>query len=347
MLVYDSGGFFLAHRDTEKSDGMFGTLLVVLPSAHRGGELIIRHGGREVSLDMSSSEFSELAFAAFYSDCDHEVRPITQGNRVCLVYNPIQQRPAQGHAVDLRAPDYEAHVAKATAMLERALGRKGSANKIAWLLEHHYSPAGLSFAALKSSDAAKVRVLAQAAARAGCVAHLGIVHIEESGAAQPNYDLHGSGRVRYYDEDEEDDASSDDFEVIEVSDSWQYVDQWIDREGFPVDFGPLPLANGELLPAGALDDEMPDDQRLMEASGNEGASFERAYHRAALVIWHRERYAQVLLQAGVGAVLPYLREQIDACGNESATPTAREESRVAGAARHRRLEGRTVLRPLP
>lgn len=329
VLVYDSGDFFLAHRDTEKSHGMFGTLLVVLPSAHRGGELIIRHAGREVSLDMSSTEFSELAFAAFYADCEHEVRPITQGNRVCLVYNLIQRRSSQGHAVDLRAPDYEAHVTKATAMLERTLGRDGSTNKIAWLLQHHYSAAGLSFAALKSSDAAKVRVLAQAAARADCVAHLGIVHIEESGVAQPNYDHYASGRDRDYDGEE--DASSDDFEVIEVSDSSQYVDQWVNPEEHPVDFGPLPLADGELLPAGALDDEMPDDQRLVEASGNEGASFERAYHRAAMVIWHRERYAQVLLQAGVGAVLPYLRERIDACGNESAASTAREE--VASLAR--------------
>ena len=38
LLVYDTGSFFLAHRDTEKADGMFGTLVVVLPSAHRGGE---------------------------------------------------------------------------------------------------------------------------------------------------------------------------------------------------------------------------------------------------------------------------------------------------------------------
>ena len=43
--------------------------------------------------------------------------------------------------------------------------------------------------------------------------------------------------------------------------------------------------------------------RHMEASGNEGASFERSYHRAALVIWHRQHYAKVLLQAGVGAAL--------------------------------------------
>lgn len=30
LLVYDRGGFFLAHRDTEKADGMFGTLVLSL-----------------------------------------------------------------------------------------------------------------------------------------------------------------------------------------------------------------------------------------------------------------------------------------------------------------------------
>jgi hypothetical protein len=51
LLVYEEGGFFLPHRDTEKTDGMFGTLTIVLPSAHCGGELVIRHAGREVTVD--------------------------------------------------------------------------------------------------------------------------------------------------------------------------------------------------------------------------------------------------------------------------------------------------------
>jgi len=68
LLVYDAGGFFLAHRDTEKAGGMFGTLVVVLPSAHRGGELVLRHAGREVTLDLSDAEISEVKFAAFYAD---------------------------------------------------------------------------------------------------------------------------------------------------------------------------------------------------------------------------------------------------------------------------------------
>jgi len=52
LLIYDQGSFFVSHRDTEKSPGMFATLVIVLPSISAGGELIIRHKGREVRLDL-------------------------------------------------------------------------------------------------------------------------------------------------------------------------------------------------------------------------------------------------------------------------------------------------------
>ncbi len=97
----------------------------------------------------------------------------------------------------------------------------------------------------------------------------------------------------------------------------------------PANFAPaesnraIALQPGELLPTNALDNEKPDVQRLTEASGNEGASFERSYHRAALVIWRRERYAEVLLQAGVAAVLPHLKELIEKADAKGAPSGAR------------------------
>ena len=328
LLVYDTGGFFLPHRDTEKAGGMFGTLVLVLPSPHRGGELVLRHAGREVAVDMSSEEVSEAGFVAFYADCEHEVRPITEGNRVCLVYNLVQERGGKGKAATLDAPDYGQQVAGAAALIGKAFAAEGGPVKIAWLLEHQYSPDGLSFAGLKSADAARAKVLVQAAERAGCAVHLGIVHIEESGSAEPDYDGYEprGGHRSDEDEDEGEDADREDFEVIEVCDWRHYVAQWRDVEDRPSGFGEIPIRPGELLPAGALDDEEPDEQRFMEASGNEGASFERAYHRAALVIWRRERHAEVLLQAGVEAALPYLQERIEACEAESAPPAARTEA---------------------
>jgi hypothetical protein len=327
LLGYDVGGFFNTHRDTEKAGGMFGTLVIVLPSAHRGGELIIRHAGREVVLDMSTSEVSELRFAAFYADCEHEVRPITEGHRVCLIYNLIQRQDAKADK-PLAAPLYDSETSAAAAMLKDAFVPSEAPAKLAWLLEHQYSPAGLSFAGLKGEDAAMAKVLRAAAERADCAVHLGIVHIEETGPAQPDYEAgYGYGGRRrwhsYEDEEVEEDASSESFEVIEVSDGSRFIDQWVDVENRPVAFGQLPLEDGEVLPAGALDDEDPDEQRLMEATGNEGASFERSYHRAALGIWPRERFAGVLLQAGVGASLPHLAERLDA-GDPAAAAIARQ-----------------------
>lgn len=337
LLVYDKGGFFAAHRDTEKALRMFATLIVVLPSAHRGGDLVIRHAGRETTLDLSDGEGSELRVAAFYADCEHEVLPVTSGHRVCLVYNLLQS-PSTNGRLPLAAPPAGDQAQQAAGMLREAFAGKNAPAKLAWLFNHAYSPAGLSFAALKGEDAALARVLRRAAEAADCAVHLGIVHIEEYGAAQEKYDISGGywGHQEEDDEEEDDDdddddddedegdndggkeADDDDFEVIEVCDGSQYIAEWRDAEDRPVAFGKLPLEDGELLPAGALDGEKPDKQRLTEATGNEGASFERGYRRAALVLWPRDRFADVLLQAGVAAVLPHLAEQIAAAGRTAA-----------------------------
>lgn len=95
MLVYGEGDFFLSHKDSEKEKGMFGTLIVALPSRHTGGELLIRFDGKEENVDFAgeSSNF-KMPYAAFYADCEHEIKPITSGYRVCLVYNLVQQKAA-------------------------------------------------------------------------------------------------------------------------------------------------------------------------------------------------------------------------------------------------------------
>ncbi|HLH54845.1 MAG TPA: 2OG-Fe(II) oxygenase [Verrucomicrobiae bacterium] len=333
VLIYDKGGFFRAHRDTEKEAGMFGTLVIVLPSFHRGGELVVRHAGREVELDLSSAEVSELTFAAFYADCEHEVRPILEGNRVCLVYNLIQQRANAGAKAALGAPLYDEEAIAAAAILEKTLTETDAPVKLVWLLEHQYTQAELSFATLKNSDAARAKVLTEAATRAGCAVHLGIVHIQESGAAESSYGGYSRGRSRWNRYSEEEDVNDDsrgydeDFEIVEVYDASQHIDHWIDCANRKAGFGPVPLAESELLPQGALDNEKPDEQRYMEASGNEGASFERAYNRAAVVIWRLERFAEVLLQAGVGAVVPYLKQRVTdgaAAGSAESQKSVRE-----------------------
>jgi hypothetical protein len=118
-----------------------------------------------------------------------------------------------------------------------------------------------------------------------------------------------------YDEDGDDEEADEDasFSAATVDDAWQFVDGLRDTDDRVAEFGRIPLAGGELLPAGALGGEPPAEKRLTEASGNEGATYERSYHRAVLVLWRRDRTADVLLQAGIVAALPYLKHLADGC----------------------------------
>ena len=89
LLLYDTGAFFLPHRDTEKEPGMFATLVVVLPSVYTGGELVVRHGAEVLTFDLAADPAAAYrsSYVAFFADCVHEVRPITSGCRLVLVYN--------------------------------------------------------------------------------------------------------------------------------------------------------------------------------------------------------------------------------------------------------------------
>jgi len=70
---------------------MLGSLVIVYPTAHQGGELVLRHKGHEWKFEanaLTSSQSSpSLAYVAFYSDIEHEVLKVTDGSRVTLTYN--------------------------------------------------------------------------------------------------------------------------------------------------------------------------------------------------------------------------------------------------------------------
>jgi predicted 2-oxoglutarate/Fe(II)-dependent dioxygenase YbiX len=84
LNVYGPDGFFKSHVDTPRAPHMFGSLVVCLPTEFAGGELVLRgpagvqytqHWGR------SSAESPALQWAAFYSDVEHEIMPVTSGYR--------------------------------------------------------------------------------------------------------------------------------------------------------------------------------------------------------------------------------------------------------------------------
>lgn len=66
---------------------MFGSLVVVLPTKHEGGTLILRHGGEEWKFESDAVPPSSITYAAFYGDVEHEVTEVKSGYRLSLTYN--------------------------------------------------------------------------------------------------------------------------------------------------------------------------------------------------------------------------------------------------------------------
>ena len=332
LLIYDTGSFFLRHRDTEKAPGMFATLILVLPSVSAGGELVVRHKDREVRLDLRCDDPSEVAFAAFYADCVHEVLPVTAGYRLALVYNLVRQ--GSGPAPDV--PDYAgeqsniARLLKAWADLPRPAD-DAVPEKLVYPLEHAYTPAELGFAALKGADAAVANIVADAAQKSGCTLHLALVSIEESGSAEYN----GSFRPRYrgHREDDEDNDDESNFEVGEIFDRSVTASEWRRTDGETSPLTVLPIEEGEFSPPGAFEDLEPDEQHFREATGNEGASFDRTYRRAALVLWPDSRLLAVINQSGLQVTIPFLQDLAIRWadgGSEPDSPIWRQAHELAG-----------------
>jgi hypothetical protein len=96
-LYTGPGGHFKSHVDTPRSGDMFGSLVVCLPTQFSGGALVTRHGDQEVVFDWSSlpdSPPSVVCWAAFFSDVEHEILPVSAGHRLTLTYNlyAVQER---------------------------------------------------------------------------------------------------------------------------------------------------------------------------------------------------------------------------------------------------------------
>ena len=67
---------------TEKGKGIFGTLVIQLPSNYTGDKLIVYHRGKKSEFDYSG--LSYYYFASFYADCQcqHEVKKLTEAKAI-------------------------------------------------------------------------------------------------------------------------------------------------------------------------------------------------------------------------------------------------------------------------
>ena len=165
-------------------------------------------------------------------------------------------------------------------------------------------------------------VLIAAAHRSDSDLHLALLTVEESGIAE--YTGYRPRRSRW---------SEPELEAGEVDDRSVSLSELRRLDGSPSLLVELPVENEELSPPDALGDMDPDEEHFHEATGNEAASFERTYRRAAFVLWPRDQLFGVLSQAGLSVTLPYLAdltERWEANGGHHTSPLWEQAHDLSG-----------------
>ena len=329
MLVYGKGQFFLPHQDSEKDDAMVGTLVVSLPSAHTGGELVVGHAGESKAYRASKEE---LTFVAFYADCRHEVTPVRSGYRVTLTFNLLSGDEAPTQAA---CPVTELAHCLTEHFTTPATPRYGDRdldppNRLVYLLDHEYTERGLNWNRLKGADAERATLLRAAAERAGCQAVLALAEVKETWDAWPS-DEDPWDDYDYYEEqgeDEDDDAyrdrggSSDEYQLNDLIDDEITLGWWTSPDGTGGEPISLYVPDSQVCATTPSADLMPYQSEYEGYMGNYGNTLDRWYRRAAVVVWPRERAFAARAEAGSRWALSELHARIEAGDLEGARTAA-------------------------
>ena len=233
LLLYEPGCFFLPHKDGEKDRRMVATLVLSPPSSFRGGELVVRHDGDERVLDFGGGcDFAHLHYAAFYADCEHEVRPVVHGHRISLIYHIVLANSKRRQS---SAPSQRKHVTEVAEELRRWPG--DGPRLLAFLMEHEYTQYGLGWDSLKGFDRAKAVVLREAAKAAECEVALTLLTLHQTGEAIESY-----ASRRYWDVEERQPKMG------EIYEETLLVDHWVDERNDSRVEGAIPVEKSEIFP---------------------------------------------------------------------------------------------------
>ncbi len=283
LLVYENGGFFKAHRDSEKVDRMVATLVIVLPNPFRGGSLVVRHGPEEQRFPAyNAAEGRSSSYVAFYADCEHQAESVYGGTRLALTYN-LAFKTTQNSGPDETEPtDSDLRLAR----LMRSFIESNPTLPLVFALEHRYTEPGMRQELLKGTDRKLADFVVQAARQADCLVHLTQVnrHLVFSAHDDSDYGYYGRSRR----------TSPGKIEIDELIEGEMHGSDWFDLEGNRRSFGAIHLTPGCVVSETPIDEWRPTEEEYEGYTGNAGNTLERWYHRSAIVVWGRSHHYDIL-----------------------------------------------------
>ncbi|KAK3485443.1 uncharacterized protein B0T23DRAFT_367539 [Neurospora hispaniola] len=277
MLIYERGAMFKSHTDTEKIPGQFGTLVVALPSAHKGGDVVVKHCGDQKTF--KTSEHGQ-SFICWYSDVHHKVCPVESGYRWVLIYNlaldPNAVRPSAG----LVRSETEAlrHI------LLKWLQEPGESRQkgLYYVLDHHYTEASIKLNNLKTRDLAIGQVLNNLSKELDFEVFFALLEKEEFGEAEVDH----SKFYNVYREEGEESSEEEPFLCIEELIEVDYRVKTVrDMFGKPVVDGLALDPEEEILQDdGELFADDDPEQEYEGVMGNTGPTVTHRYRSTAVLL---------------------------------------------------------------
>lgn len=190
LLLYEPGSFFKSHKDSEKEQGMIGTLVVCLPSQHEGSDVHLSFGSQVINYSTAPTSKFDLTSISWFSDVTHKVTTLTSGYRLVLTYKifVLGEDPLSASTI-LEQTDH------LKTMLNKWQTKSVRNGKLIYPLDHLYTETSLCLENLKGRDRAVAHTLSQICSGAGF--YLLLAHATH---VQNGEDGYGA----YYDDSEED-----------------------------------------------------------------------------------------------------------------------------------------------
>lgn len=289
LLIYMPGQVFRAHQDSEKSDGMIATLIVVLPSEFTGGELVVDQHGDKRIFDFSENSPKSLNFVAFYSDCYHEIKEVRTGYRLALTYNLFFKpnsttlKTRRNVEIENVVEKYFHHGQKSTRDYDIPRPQW-----LVYLLDHEYTRSSLDWYHLRGIDRERVGELLACADHLGLTAHLSLADIHETWSTEGDDDWGGRYRRRWRDGEEDRDANRGEYTLTELIQDEIILRHWIARSGEKFPEWDKYVPRQMVCWTKAVDQFKPFKSEYEGYQGNYGNTLDRWYHRAAVILWKKE-----------------------------------------------------------
>ena len=221
---------------------------------------------------------SNFHYAAFYADCQHEIKPVTSGYRLCLVYNLVYRGSGK-----CPVPACNEEIVSTLVSSMREWDKDVEAPPImAYFLEHQYCKKSLSFQSLKNKDRAVADILTLAKQEVEFDVYLGQVNVDQILLSE---------------------AYGFEMELDEESITAENLISYDDDKTI----SSIDLNKNYFVPKDFIDSRDNPDEETHHATGNEGVSTNYQYNWASLLIWPSKNRMSII---GVSNMMYMLEKRL-------------------------------------